>query len=329
MSNPARRRITRSAIGAAAAFIWLTPRAPAQTGSALLVEPFPKEQLIDTRAGWTYQDAGHVKETREGVRLSIYESTGRVRLFPGSLTSPRVGWQLQYIDVDLGPGSDLLPGQLGDQSVGAAFPIAKIGDWVLAAGLGLGYAGASPFGEGNGWYGKATAVALRQFSEKDALIVILDYDGNRTLLPDLPLPGVAYTRRVSPSLFYVVGVPVTSVTWKPIDKLSLEAGWHPIEAFHAAVGYEFAPHWSAFGSFDYHSSAFFLRELNENDRLLFQERHAEVGVKWSPREEFGFTAALGYTWGREFSTGFDARDTDEVADLSDEPYFRVGLEVKF
>ena len=44
------------------------------------------------------------------------------------------------------------------------------------------------------------------------------------------------------TLFYVVGLPLSSVTWKPFEKLSVEAGWLPIESFHAAVGYEFAPH---------------------------------------------------------------------------------------
>jgi hypothetical protein len=324
MSLSARRRLAATVL-----LLGACANACAQTGPSLLVEPFPKEQFIDTRAGWLHQDAGHVKGSDEGARLSFYELTGRVRLFPGSLTSPRVGWELLAIDVDLGAGSTLLPGQLLDQSVGAAFPVAKAGDWIFAAALGVGYAGASPFGEGNSLYGKATAVALRQFSDKDALVLVLDYDGNRTFLPDVPLPGIEYTRRVSPTLFYVVGVPVSSVTWKPAEKLSLEAGWHPVEAFHAAAGYEFAPHWVAFGSLDYHASAFFLRELKGNDRLLFQQRRAELGVKWSPRESFGFTAALGYTWGQEFSTGFDSRRTDEVADLSDEPYVRVGLEVKF
>ena len=301
----------------------------AQTGAALLLEPFPKEHLIDTRAGWTYPDAGHVKGTDQGARLTFYEWTGRVRLFPGELASPRVGWQAQFIDVELGSGPLILPDQLTDQSVGAAFPVGKAGDWIFAIGLAAGYAGAEPYGEGNAWYGKASAVALRQFSEKDALVLILDYDGNRTLLPDVPLPGIAYTHRVSPNLFYVIGAPVTSVTWKPLEKMSVEVGWHPIEAFHAAAGYELVSHWTVFGSFDYHESAFTLKELDDNDRLLFKERRAEVGVRWAPRDRFALTAAVGYTWGREFSTGFDARDTDEVADLSDEPYVRVGFEARF
>ena len=313
------------------------PPAFAQTGPALLVAPFPKEQFIDTQSSWFYEDAGHVKETDQSVRISVYESTGRVRVVPGSLISPRVGWELEYIDIDAGRADGLggaggLPEQLTDQSVGVAFPVAKVDEWVFGVALGLGYAGASPYGEGSAWYGKATALAFRQFNENDALVFVIDYDGNRTFLPDVPLPGVAYTRRVSPDLFYVIGIPLSSVTWKPFERLSLEAGWFPVESFHAAAGYEFTPHWSAFASLDYRSSAFTLDGLGGDDRLIFQQRRAEAGVRWAPRhqrETLAFTAAVGYAWGQEFSVGFDARDTDEVADVSDEPYARIGLEVKF
>ena len=301
----------------------------AQSGPELMLKPFPKEQLIHTGSGWLIQDAGHVRGADQSARLSFYESSGRVRLFPGNLASPRVGWDLEFIDIDLGSGPRFLPGQLIDASVGAAFPLAKVGDWIFAGAVGLGYAGAAPFGEGSSWYAKGSALALRQFSENDALVIMLDYDANRTFLPDVPLPGLEYTKRVSPQLFYVVGVPVSSVTWKPMDKLSIEVGYIPTEAFHAAIGYEFVKQLSAFGSLEYHSGAFFIKGLKENDRLLFQQRRAEIGVKWAPRESVGLTAAVGYAWGEEFSVGFDARKSTEVADISDEPYLRLGFEVKF
>src|SRR3954467_1373531 len=94
MSHSARRRQAATVV-----LLGTCAGALAQTGPGLLVEPFPKEQTIDTRGGWLYEDAGHVKGSDESVRLSVFESTGRVRLFPGSLTSPRVGWELEYIDV--------------------------------------------------------------------------------------------------------------------------------------------------------------------------------------------------------------------------------------
>ena len=303
------------------------------------MEPFPKEQTLHTQGGALFLDSGHVKGSDDSARLSFFESTGRVRIKPGDLTSPRVGWELEFIDVDLGrPGADtrpeleMMPGQLIDHSIGVAFPVAKVDDWIFGIALGLGYAGSSPYGESNAFYGKATAVAFRQFSETDALVLVLDYDRNRTFLPDVPLPGVAYTRRFRPDLFFVVGLPLSSVTWTPIEKLTVEVGWLPVEAFDAAIGYEFAPHWTVFGNLEHRSGGFFLDELDDGDRLLFQQRRAEVGVSWAPRrqrEQFALTAAAGYAWGQEFSVGFDARETDLVADFSDEPYVRFGFEVKF
>jgi len=328
-------RIRRAAWAATPlAALLFCPRAHAQTGPALLLEPFPREQLIDARGGYTLLDAGHVKDSDESARLTFYESSGRVRVIPGSLISPRVGWDLEHIDVDFGPGplGDSFPSQLSDHSVGVAFPIAQVKQWIFGASLGVGYAGGDPWEDGSGWYGKATLVGFRQFGERDAIVFVLDYDGNRTFLPDTPLPGVAYTRKVSESLTYIVGLPVTSVTFKPVPNVTLEAGYLPIEAFHAAAGWEFAPHWTLFGALDYRDSAFQLDQLGGNDRLMFQQRRAEAGVRWGPRqarERFAVTAAVGYAWGQEFSVGFDSRKSEEVADLSDEPYVRFGIEFKF
>jgi hypothetical protein len=308
----------------------------AQTGPALLVDPFPKEQLIDTSASYLMLDAGHAKGSDDSARLSFYESTGRIRVVPGSLISPRVGWDFEYIDIDTSATADsnvdAIPGRLIDHSVGVAFPVAKVEEWIFGAALGLGYAGASPYGEGHAWYGKATAVAFRQLSKKDALVLVLDYDGNRTLCPDVPLPGVAYLRQVNDKLSFILGLPLSSVSWKPFRNFSAELGWLPIESFHAAIGYEVVPHWTVFGSLDHHTAAFFIDGIGDNDRLMFQQRRAEAGVRWGPlpkRESFALTASVGYAWHQEFSVGFDFRKTDEVADFSDEPYMRFGFELRF
>src|SRR5437764_10319039 len=108
-----------------------------QTGPALLVEPFPKEQLIDARGSWLFEDAGHVQGSNENVRLAFYETAGRVRIFPGNLVSPRVGWDLEYIDLR-GSTFSQLPNQLTHQSFRVALPVAQFDDWVFGVALGLG-----------------------------------------------------------------------------------------------------------------------------------------------------------------------------------------------
>jgi hypothetical protein len=66
--------------------------------------------------------------------------------------------------------------------------------------------------------------------------------------------------------------------------------------------------------------------LADNDRLLFEQRRAEVGVRVQPWEHTSFLLASGYSFGSNFSVGFDQRDSDELADVSDEFYFRAGFE---
>jgi hypothetical protein len=63
--------------------------------------------------------------------------------------------------------------------------------------------------------------------------------------------------------------------------------------------------------------------------LLFQQRRAEGGVIWRPNDEIALTVAAGYAFDQEFNIGWDTRNQDRVAKPSDEPYLRVGFEVRF
>lgn len=302
------------------------PAALAQTGPRLLVEPFPKEQLLDVRAEALFFEGGYTKETGEDFDLRSYRTEGRFRLDPGNIASPRIGYEFLYLDTE----SDLLPERLGDYSVGVGFPIGQYEDWIFALSLGIGYAGDGGFEDGDAWYGQGTALAFKQIDEHSGLVFLIDYDRNRSYYPDIPLPGVAYTRVLSDQLEIVVGVPVSSLRWKPVERLEVGLNYLLPDRLEASVTYEVADHLSVFGRVRNVSEAFFLDDLESNhDRLLFEQRRAEVGLQWEPRDGFQFQAAVGYAWGGEFSVGFDQRDSDEVTEISDEPYVRAGLEIRF
>ena len=313
------------------AFALLTLAAPAafaQTGARLLLEAFPKELTLVTNSDANFMQGGHTQENDESFRLSVYESSGRVRLKPGVFESPRVGWDFTYLELNSTDPS--LPEQLVDQSVGAAFPIAKSGDWVFAGSIGAGYAGDTPFGDGDAYYGQATLMALKELGNESALIVLLDYDGNRSFMPDVPLPGFAYTKRITGQLTAIIGVPVTSVEWTPNDRFTATLTYSIPYNVDAAVGYKVTEGLRLYGKTESRSDAFFLDGLEQNtDRMIFAQRRAELGVAWEPRDGWLLTTGVGYAWGGEFSTGFDVRDTDEVTDISDEPYFKIGLVARF
>jgi hypothetical protein len=302
----------------------------AQTNSALLIAPFSKELAVEAEASAVFLEGGHIAESDndEDFRLSGYGTQGHFRLIPGELKSPRIGYDFTYLDLDT--SFDALPDRLVDQSIAIGFPIAQIDEWILGASVGVGYAGDGGFGDGDAWYGLSSIAAFRQIDDKQALVFVLDYDGNRTFLPDIPIPGVAYIRRIDDRLEMTLGVPISSIKWEATDQLTVELAYSLPDDFRVDIGYEFIPHLALFGRVRQQRVGFFFDGLAENyDRIIFQQRRAEAGVRFEPNEQIHADLALGYAWGGEFSEGFDSRRTNEIADISDEPYIRAGVELRF
>jgi hypothetical protein len=52
-------------------------------------------------------------------------------------------------------------------------------------------------------------------------------------------------------------------------------------------------------------------------------------VRFGPTDFFNVDLAVGYAWSTEFSEGFDSRENDEIADVSDEPYVRLGVDLRY
>jgi hypothetical protein len=312
----------------------LASTARAQTGSELALKPFDAELALDgTGDIWAY-DKGRDGESGESLRLTIVESEGRFRLKPGDIASPRFGYDFTYFNVDTGaPG---IPRQLFDQSIGIATPVGIYENWIFGVSLGVGYAGPTPFGDGDAWYGLASIAVFKKFDEKTALAVGIDYNGNRTFAPDIPLPGFAYIAQLSPELELTLGLPITAINWQPLERVRVQVSYETIDSVEARVGYEFIKGLEAYGSMGRRSDAFFIDGLSSgNERILFEQRRAEVGLTWRTKDagigeqDLEFTAALGYAWSGEFSAGFDQRDSDLVADVSDEPYLRLALQLRF
>src|SRR5690349_7831717 len=106
---------------AAAALFHAAP-ASAQTGSELLLKPFPKELRYDNQTDLSFAENAHSKEAPgSDFQLSTYESEGRIRLNPGDVASPRLGYDFKYLNLDTNIRG--LPDRLVDMSVGFATPV--------------------------------------------------------------------------------------------------------------------------------------------------------------------------------------------------------------
>jgi hypothetical protein len=99
-----------------------------QSGPSLLIKPWPKEQFIESSTDQLFFVDSNVKENGSRYNLDMTESIGRIRLLPGNVASPRIGYDLTYLDINT--NDPRLPRHLSDQSIGAGFAFAKFSGWV-------------------------------------------------------------------------------------------------------------------------------------------------------------------------------------------------------
>jgi hypothetical protein len=295
----------------------------AQSDPGPLFLPFEEDQRVEVGASWFRTETGHVKKSDESFALSQYQSQGRVRLTDQYKVNPVIGYDALLLD--LKTSNETVPRNLSDVSIGFATPFKQFDNgWYLAGSVGLGFAGDELFNYSEGYYGKATFIVGKEFDERTSLLVALSYDGNRTAYPDIPLPAIAFTKIIHSTLELGLGIPYTTVRYRPTDRWLFEATVS-IDDISGRVEYDLTEHVRLFAAAESIGRAFRLDELENNDRLLFEQRRAEVGVLLSPTKYVGITVAAGYAFSQEFSVGFDSRDTDLAYKFSDEAYGRVGL----
>jgi hypothetical protein len=315
--------------------LFLVPAvAAAQTGPELMLKPWPagEAEQGDTQ----FQVDGQVRHSWDGevessdrdFDLTRYDAGGRYRV-NAKRGAPAVGYDLTYLDLDT--ASPALPDRLLDTSAAFGFGLGKWQGWSVAGTVGGGFAGDTPFSDDDAWYGKANLIANKKIDKKRSVYVGLNYDGNRVIWPDVPLPIAAYNERVSETFRYSLGVPVSSVQWQPSDRLTLEASTVVLVDFSAEARYRLHEKLIAFAGYDSDTTAFHRDGGREHRRLFYKTRRLEGGVKLPCPEMPGSEVVIagGYAFDREFERGFDVRDLDTVRDVSDSPYIRAAIDFSF
>ena len=301
------------------------PRCQGQTGPTLLVNPWATGQAIDTSTDAVIRAAERTDSGRY-TQINSFHSEGRWRVLPDSDASPRLGYDV--LDYNIRTSDRSLPNNLWDTSVGFAQPVARLGKYFAVVTGAVGYAGNKPFSDHDAYYFTGNVLVGRQFSDDKALIFDLNYDGNRTFLPDVPIPAVEYKDRVNEYLSYTIGAPINSITYTPLTGLQVEGGWSLVETFSGRVGYTFSKGLDVYGEYVDRLTGFHLSADQDPDsRLFFQERRAGVGIGWKPTRLIQVSVLGGWAFKEELYRGFDVRDYTVVRHLADGPYGQVQLNI--
>ncbi len=340
----------RNVVAVAALFV-TNAMVAAQTGPTLLLDPFRRDDQIEINSEWLI---GTPTTTNNGFdfRIDQIRFEGRVRLTPGesdeglARAQPRAGYALTAFQLDSDDPN--VPRRIGDGSVGVGMGILAVDGWLGGVTVGIGYASASGGGDeaandvapflpedGNAPYAQANFAVGKTFESGDSFGLVLSFDGNRTILPDVPLPGFQYRRELNDNFSLAVGFPFSGFEWEPTDRLSIDIQLALPSAVSGSIEYDIARVWDRplelYGSISSRTVAASWDELRAGDRVFFSQNLAEVGLAIEPGktiEEFRFVLAGGWAFDRRIEEGWDTRDVDLLAEIDDGAYVRAAFELK-
>lgn len=312
----------------------------AQVGPSLLLKPWNEQAQAELNVDLLFQPQKSLKDNEDiDARVSQYESFGRARFSKDVDDRWRAafGYEMNFLDLkfnNIPPGFGL-DGHLADQRFYIGGKLGEYEGWTFHAGGGFGvsYQGTSEdigdgsFVDAHGFYGLGDIVASHKIDDVSSIRVLLNYDGNRGIFPDVPLPSVAYSRKIDDTLNLTIGLPYSVVVWKPDAKWTVEVEYVLPVTINATVSYEIIEDFRLFGAFVNTFNSYKIDD--DQGRRFFEQKRGELGLSWSPCWAFKLTVAGGYAFDQELSTGWDVRDTDTAAELGSAPYGRVAVALAF
>jgi len=270
---------------------------------------------------------GHTRGTDLDTSIFYWNSYGRIRL---NRHNPDPQVMIGYQILALSVSSDLqaINGDFFDLALAGGYKFDECDNgWRFSVIGGLGTANDNHFRNSDSLYGLATVNAAKTLDEKSALNLGLQYDGNRVVFPDIPLPYGMYTRRANDQLFYGVGFPVNFIRWHPLPALGLRLSYTIPAGLGADVAFWLRKNICLFIAYDESTDTFHIDD-QDNRRLFYQTRRGTAGLrlitKWAD-----LSLGAGYAFDQKFRSGFDLRDTTNVARLSDEPFLALKIRGTF
>jgi hypothetical protein len=298
----------------------------AQTRSGLMLIPMPPKEVADIKLEINQYLRS---ETDAGLDydMRVILARGRVLLSPAKgPVSPRLGWGLLHIDTETDDPRS--PAQLTEASAAVGFAL-PAGDWMLGFTAGIGFAGDQAF-DGRGAYGLASISGTRRLGERDILQLGLDFDGNQPIFPDVPLPVIVWTRIWSAKLRTSLGFPFLGIEWKPAEWFSFSFRGVPGIFQTGDLTFHVREKWDLFLRYRGANFRFFIDGFsNDNRRLFYTEERVEFGITWQPATEVDVIFTVGWAFDREYSVGWDIRDTSTLARIDETVLFGLALQCNF
>lgn len=223
-----------------------------------------------------------------------------------------------------------LPDHLWDINFGGLVRGRLNNGWIAGLQAAFGSASNKPFDSMDENVFNATGFVQIPAENDHQHIFFLNFSSNREFLPYVPLPGYAYQWSSGRTLQALLGLPFSWARWSPVDKLSVQAAYVMPRTVHAKVSYEFLKGLEVYGGFDWQNQRWYRAgRADDDDRLMYYEKKASVGVQWQASDQVTFGVEGGYGFDRFFFEGEDYDDRgDSRISISDGCFLNANVGIR-
>lgn len=252
---------------------------------------------------------------------------------------PAVGLETVYVDFS-STDDPRVPARLVREEFAVGLPLNQhlAGDWQLGATIGVGHASSQPWADAHGQYALASVFGTTTLDDGATLLIGLTYDGNRSALPDTPLPVLEYRKPLGQNdsggggdreLGLTLGYPESRIIYRHSEQLSFSAGFDNLDWATAEMFYEFAPGLALTARYAAFYDMFHAAGDDEYRRLFFISQRLEAGLAHRLGRASLIELSGGYAFGQELRRGYDWRRTQKVAEFDDAVFVRLGITLSF
>ena len=224
------------------------------------------------------------------------------------------------------------PDQLWDVKFGATYRHKFENGWIGGANVTVSSPSDRPFDSWDEIMYRFTLFLRVPHGERNAFFFMLTYANFQELVTDInvPIPGIGYLYSPSDNLSVFIGMPFTSIMWKPIEPLTLSFNYVMLREIHFRAMYQVFRPLRVYVGFDWDNFSYLRADRGDNqDRIFYYEKRAIAGVRFDLRH-VGFEVMGGYAFDRFFFEGEGYGDRrDNHIDVGAGPFVMGRVSFRF
>jgi hypothetical protein len=312
----------------------LPTSARAQSEIQSWVDPTLGQLIPRAEYGLTYYSGERVERQPTDLQRTEHSFSLSVPLSQDSSNEWALSANVSLQDLDtraiLPDTGGRFPGELWDVRASGSYRHQLDNGWIAGALLTVGSASDEPFASEDELYVRAIGMLRVPHRESNAWLFSLIYATDQEILGGFPIPGLAYLYAPSERFKAVIGFPFTSVEYRPLEPLTLEAQYFPLRRVRARITYRPFRPLRFYAGFDWDNDRYFRADRqNKDDKLYYYEKRLTAGARFDLRH-VGIRLSGGYAFDRFYFEGesYSDRDHNRI-DVGSGPFAAVQVSVRF